>query len=30
MSGRAPENSSAYPDEMDWEAIPIHLQTIKP
>lgn len=28
MSGRVPDKSSAYPDEMDWEDIPIHLQTI--
>ncbi|GAA6766503.1 hypothetical protein AAFH68_24450 [Flavobacterium sp. CGRL1] len=29
MSGRVPDKSSAYPDERNWEGIPIHLQTIQ-
>jgi len=29
MSGMVPDKSSAYPDERNWEDIPIHLQTIQ-
>lgn len=29
MSGRAPDKSSAYPDEKGWEEFPVHIQTIK-
>jgi len=29
MSGRVPDKSSAYPDERNWEDIPIYLQTIQ-